>query len=77
MSILRSTKKGTLPIISSSLSTTSTTANILPGLKSASLIALGKFCDDGCNVILNDNTCYVMKNNTVILRGTRNRKDDL
>ena len=77
MSILRSTKKGTLPLPCSTLSTRSTTANILPGLKSASLIALGKFCDDGCNVILNGNACYVIKNNKVVLRGTRNRQDDL
>ena len=66
-----------MPFPCSTLTKQSTTANILPGLKSASLIALGKFCDDGCHDILNGNACYVMKDNKVLLRGTRNHHDSL
>ena len=41
MSTLQSTQQGIIPL-SSALTKTSTTANILPGLKSSSLLSLGK-----------------------------------
>ena len=50
---------------------------ILDNLKSSSLISLGQLCDDKCTVVLTDKKLAVIKNKEIILRGTRNRIDDL
>ena len=76
MSTLQSTQQGTIPL-SLALTKTSTTANILPGLKSSSLLSLGNFCNDGCKVILRKNDCHVIKDNEVVLSGIRNKHDGL
>ena len=51
--------------------------HILRNLKSASLIALGPLCDDGCTVVLTDKDLAAIKNNKIVLRGRRNRQDNL
>ena len=76
MSTLQSTQQDTIPL-SSALTKTSTTSNILPGLKSSSLLSLGKFCNDGCKVILRKNDCHGIKDNEVFLSGIRNKHDGL
>ena len=48
---IASTKKGIVPL-SQHLSTEASTAKILPGLSSASLVSIGKLCDDDCKVFL-------------------------
>ena len=50
---------------------------ILTKLKSASLISMGQLCDDDCLVVLSKKKLAVVKNNKIVLRGTRNKKDDL
>ena len=70
------TKEGTLPL-HNKLTKTARTAKILPGLKSASLISLGKLCDDGCDITLHEDKLYVSKDNEVVLTGHRNMVDNL
>ena len=53
---------GQLPI-STKLSKEAQRAYILPNLKSASLIALGKLCDDKCKVVLSKEDLVVVKDN--------------
>ena len=69
MSILRATKNGTLPI--PGLSVNASTAHVLPGLKSTSLLSLGQLCDDGCDVKLTKNKISITKNGTVLASGNR------
>ena len=73
---ITSTKKGILPI-SQQLSQKGSTAMILPGLSSASLISIGQLCDDGCKVFLNEKTLLAVKDDKVVLKGIRNRTDNL
>ena len=73
---ITSTRKGILPI-SQQLSQKGSTAMILPGLSSASLISIGQLCDDGCNVFLNEKTLLAVKDDKVVLEGIRNRTDNL
>ena len=51
--------------------------HILQNLKSASLVAMGSLCDDGCTVILTDKDLRAINNNKVVLRGWRNQRDNL
>ena len=48
-------------LLSEHLSNTAQQVNILPGLKSSSLISLGKLCDDDCNVVLTKKNCLYPK----------------
>ena len=73
---LRATHKGFLPL-SPSLSSQAREAHILPNLQSASLISIGKLCDDGCRVQFGKHSMNVFKNNDLILQGTRNIHDGL
>ena len=52
-------------------------ANILPNLKSASLVSLGQLCDDNCDIALNKKSIRVYKNNKEIMQGPRNYSDGL
>ena len=72
---ITSTETGNLPI--PSLSTTSTTTHVLPGLQNSSLLSLGQLCDDGCIVHLTKSTIHVFKNETLVLSGLRNPTDGL
>ena len=73
---LNITGTGDLPL-HKSLSAQARKGHILPNLTSSSLVALGPLCDDGCTVILTDKTLTAVKNNNIVLRGHRNRSDDL
>ena len=54
------THQGNLPL-SNKLSPTARNAMILPGLKSVSLVLIGKLCDDDCDVLLNKKTLLAIK----------------
>ena len=73
---IQANRKGLL-LTSTSLSTQTREAKILPNLKSASLISIGKLCDDGCKVNFDEHGMDVIKNNKVIMHGTRNKRDGL
>ena len=75
-STLKVTKEGTLPF-SNLLTKQGKTATIVPGLQSSSLISIPQLCDDGCNVLLDNKKLYAVKNNKLILTGTRNKHDRL
>ena len=45
----------------STLSPAATIATIVPGLNISSLLSLGWLCGDGCNVILNKQNIYAIK----------------
>ena len=70
------TKIAQLPF-STDLSDRAKNAMILPGLKSASLVSIGQLCDDGVNVVFNKTKLVAIKNNKIILQGTRNLSDGL
>ena len=75
MSSIYSSERGYLPI--PELSERSQTAEIFPDLKSASLLSVGKLCDDNCVVQFDKEKMHVYKNHNKIIEGTRNRKDGL
>ena len=75
-STIQATKKGYLPL-STELSEKTREAKILPALKSASLISIGKLCDNGCKVQFEKNNMNVIKNDKIIMSGTRNKTDGL
>ena len=74
-SVLNSTHSGTFSI--PQLSSTATTAHILPALSDTSLLSLGQLADDGCLILLNKHFLKVFKNFDLILQGFRNKKDGL
>jgi hypothetical protein len=76
LSTITSTKSGCLPI-STHLNKKSQKVAVLNNLKSASLISFGQLCDDDCDVLLRKKNCYVLKNNNIIMQGSRNKHDNL
>ena len=54
-----------------------TSAYIFPELKSASLISIGQLCDDGCTVTFTANGVKAVKENNIVLHGSRNWQDKL
>ena len=73
--VISSTHDGFLPIYSVSKHATSST--IFPDLTNASLLSIGKLCDDNCAAVFTKNKLQVIKNNKLILEGTRNFSDGL
>ena len=73
---IKSSEKGKLPL-HSNFSSKATTTAILPGLQSSSLISLGQLCDDNCDVLLNKDSLFVVKNNELLMEGFRNQEDKL
>jgi hypothetical protein len=73
---IKATSSGILPI-SSELTPEGRTAKILPDLRTASLISVGKLCDDGCKVIFDKKMMTAKKEDKIILTGHRNHKDGL
>ena len=67
---MTSTKTGSLPF--PGLSSKAQQAHIYPKLQSASLISVGKLCDDGCDVTFRKNDVTAVKNNNIVLSGKRN-----
>ena len=59
------------------MSNKGTSAYIFPELKSASLISVGQLCDDGCTVTFTANDVKAIKENNIVLQGTRNWQDKL
>ena len=70
---ITSNATGNLPI--PTLSTTSTQAHILPGLKNSSLLSLGQLCDDGCQILLDKKALFVVKEDELVMEGYRNEGD--
>ena len=73
---LKAMGTGQLPL-SSKLSSRAQQGLIVPNLRSSSLVAMGPLCDDGCHVVLSKDKLSVVKDGEIILRGTRNKQDDL
>ena len=73
---LRATGSGALPL-SDKLSQHAQEARVLPNLKSTSMIALGKLCDNNCKVVLSKNQLEVIKDKNIILEWHWNRTNDL
>ena len=74
-SSITSSHMGFLP--NTGLTTKGSAVKILPELRSASLISVGKLCDDGCTVHFDEQSMHVHKNNKLIMQGTRNNQDGL
>ena len=67
---ITSSHQGQLPL-SSALSSAAQTTAILPTLKSSSLISLGQLCDDNCKVLLTKKNLLVIKDQRMIINGTK------
>ena len=74
--VLKTQGTGLVPI-DETLSPEATRAMILPELKSSSLISMGQLCDKNCLIVLSKKKLTVIKDNKLVLEGTRNKKDDL
>ena len=73
---INSTLQSKLPL-PSSLSKESSTAVVLPYLKSSLLTSLDQLCDDDYRVILNKKNIYVEKDDKLVLESDRNLIDGL
>ena len=73
--IIESTHDATLPI--NGISNFAKEATIFPDLTSASLLSIGQLCNDDCTAIFTKQNMKVIKNEKVILHGTRNLSDGL
>ena len=73
---IHATHTGELPL-HPSFSKNGKTAKILPQLTSASLISIGKLCDNNCQVTFDKSKMCLYKNNQEIMRGIRNPTDGL
>ena len=69
-------KKGLLPL-PKVLSATARSAHAFRGLTNASLISIGKLCDDGCVAVFDKLDLRIFKKNQLILTGKRNMTDGL
>ena len=74
--LIAATIEGELPL-SEHLSSTAKKAMVLPKLKCSNLILIGQLCDDEYSIILDKKKTIAFKNNKVILKGIRNKTDDL
>ena len=74
--VLKLTKQAQLPL-HPALSKQNKSAMIPPGLESASLVLLGQLAEDDCKIVLTNNQLVAIKDDRVILTGTRNRNDGL
>jgi len=59
---IQSTKPSVLPL-SSDLTLKAQTGNILPDLKSSTLVSAGQLCDDNCDIVFRKEQVHVLKNN--------------
>ena len=73
---LQVTKTCQIPM-NKKISTTAKSAYIVPGLKNASLLSIGKLCDDNCVALFIKQNLFVFKNNDLLLQGIRNKFDGL
>ena len=63
--------------IHQSISTSAKSAYIVPGLENASLLSIGKLCDDNCMALFTKENLFVIKNDKLILQGLWNENDGL
>ena len=70
------TEQGNLSL-SRKLSKTAQIAAIVPELRSFSLLSLDQFSDYECDILLSKKKMYVIKDNELILQGTRKKLDGL
>ena len=73
---MNATKTGSI-LLSVSLSTHAKKAHMFDGLHSASLISLGQMFEDDYISILDKNEINILKNDTLIFNGHRNKTDGL
>ena len=73
---IQADKKGLLPL-ASILSEKSRTAHVFKGLTNASLISIGRLCDDGCVAVFDKRDLRVFKRYKLVLKGQRNFTDGL
>ena len=73
--IMKSSHDATLNI--AQVSHAAKTATVYPKITGASLLSIGQLCDDNCTAIFTKADMKVIKNNSVILEGKRNREDGL
>ena len=52
-------------------------ALIYPALKNASLLSIGQLCDDDCLAIFHKYFLWILKDQQIVLQGTRNKRDGL
>ena len=74
-SIIRAHETGDLPL--KKLNKKATTVQVFKNLTSSSLLSVGQLCDDGCKVNFDDGHMIVSKDKSIILQGTRNKRDGL
>ena len=73
---IQANKRGLLPL-PKTLSITARTAHVFKGLTNASLISIGKLCDDGCVAVFDKLDLRIFKKNKLVLFGKRNFTDGL
>ena len=61
----------------SQLSKAGNLTHLFPKLKSANLLSIGQFCDDGCVVIFHKDLVVVAKHNQLLLQGKRNNHNGM
>ena len=72
---ISSTKSGLLPF--AKLGPNARQVHIYDNLHSASLISVGRLCDDGCTVTFEKDYAHAIKDGQIILKGYRNENDEL
>ena len=75
-SIIQADRQGEIQL-HEDLTLTGQKAYSFPNLKNESLISVGQLCDDGCDIVFNKTAVKIIKNNKVILEGSRSEKDKL
>ena len=73
---LKTTHQATIPL-APQLKAPATTGNILHGLKSGTLISIGKLCDDDCIALFTKYHVHIVKNGEVIIKGKRDFNNGL
>jgi len=73
--VIQATCEGFLPF--KNLAKQATKAFIYPDLSNESLLSIGQFCDDDCIAVFTKTSVYIVKNNKLIVEGTRNYTDGL
>ena len=68
---ITATKQGQLTL-SKHISATGSIVMVLPGIKSSSPVSLDHLCDNGCIIGLNSKGLGGVKNDNIVLEGTRN-----
>ena len=72
--IMRSTKEVTAIVpsaLSDQLPQSHFNGHVLPALAQHTILSIGKFCDAGCQCILQADKAYIIKNNKILMEGKR------